>query len=170
MSGWAASAVPYLKAFHICMIAVWSAGLLALPMMLARHDPAIGQSDYSRIREASHYAFTLVVTPAAVLAIASGTVLIFLREVFDLWMFAKLAFVGLMVAFHAWVGHILISVAETRGEHDPPDPWVPLALCILPILAVLTMVLAKPDLGVLPVPGWLTQPLGVQLPLDVPRR
>jgi protoporphyrinogen IX oxidase len=35
-----APAVPYLKAIHIAMLVVWCAGLFALPLMLARHDPA----------------------------------------------------------------------------------------------------------------------------------
>ena len=83
------------------MIAPWCAGLFALPMMLARHDPAIGQADHTRIRHATHYGYTLLVTPAAVLAIAAGTVLIFLREAFMPWMFAKLVLVAALVAFHA---------------------------------------------------------------------
>ena len=37
------------------MIALWCAGLFALPMMLARHDPPIGQADHTRIRHANHY-------------------------------------------------------------------------------------------------------------------
>lgn len=152
------------------MIALWCAGLFALPMMLARHAPAIGQADYTGIRHANHYGYTLLVTPAAVLAIAAGTVLIFLREAFMPWMFAKLVLVAALVALHAWVGHTLVKVAETEGEHDPPEPLLPLMLCFGSVVGVLVLVLAKPDLGRIPMPDWLTRPQGVDLPLDVPRR
>ena len=46
---------------------------------------------------------------------------------------------------------------------------LPLVLVMVPILGVLTFVLAKPDLSGVPVPDWLTRPVGVHLPLDVPR-
>lgn len=177
MSGWLGALIewlqpiiPHLKALHVTALALWMAGLFALPLMLSRHDPAIGQADYSRIRRASHFSYTLAVTPAAVIAIASGLALIFLREVFVPWMFAKLVFVALLITFHAWVGGTLIKVAETQGSHDPPEPLVPLLLLTIPVVVVLTLVLWKPDLSDFPLPDWLMQPRGGQLPFDVPRR
>lgn len=162
--------IPHFKAMHVAMLALWTAGLFALPQMLSRHDPAVGQVDYARIRRATHYGYTFVVTPAAVLAIASGTALIFLREVFELWLFAKLVAVAALVAFHAWVGHTIVTVAETEGAHRPPDPLVPTFLLGAPVAAILALVLGKPELGEIPVPSWLSEPQGVQLPFDVPRR
>uniref|UniRef100_A4WYS1 Protoporphyrinogen IX oxidase n=2 Tax=Cereibacter TaxID=1653176 RepID=A4WYS1_CERS5 len=162
--------IPHLKALHISMLVIWCGGLFALPLMLSHHDKATGQADYSRVRRATHYGYTLVVTPGAVLAIASGTLLIFLREVFDLWMFAKLVFVALLVAFHAWVGHTLVIVAETEGTHRVPPATGPLLLLLVPVLGILTLVLAKPDLQGIPLPDWLQEPLGIQLPFDVPSR
>lgn len=170
MIGWLEPIVPHLKALHVAMLALWTAGLFALPRMLSRHDPAVGQADYARIRRATHYGYAFVITPAAVLAIVSGTALIFLREVFDLWLFAKLVFVAGLVAFHAWVGHTIVAVAETDGLHTPPEPLVPTLLLGVPVVAILALVLAKPELGEIPMPGWLEEPRGLQLPFDVPRR
>jgi putative membrane protein len=167
---WAEALTPHLKALHVGFLALWIAGLLALPRMLARHDPAIGQADFARIRRATHYGYIYGVTPAAVLAIASGTGLIFLREVFTPWMFVKLVLVAGVVALHAWVGHTLIAVAETEGSHEPPGPLVPTAALIVAVLLILGLVLAKPNLEQISVPGWLLEPLGAQLPFDVPRR
>jgi len=162
--------VPHLKALHLAMLLFWCGGLFALPVMLARHDPAIGQADYARIRRATHYAYTFCITPAAVLAIASGTGLIFLREVFVTWMFAKLVLVATLVGFHVWIGYVLVAVAEREGAHRAPRPALPLLLLLGAVLAILTVVLAKPELGEIPMPGWLTEPRGHQLPFDVPRR
>lgn len=161
--------LPHLKALHIGFMAIWMAGLLALPAMLARHDRAIGQADFQRIRHATHYGYVWAITPAAALAIGSGLALIFLRDVFVPWMFAKLVLVAGLVALHAWIGHTIIAVAETEGAHEPPDPLVPVLLLCLCIAGVLGLVLAKPDLGRIPVPDWLAQPLGRELPFDVPR-
>jgi protoporphyrinogen IX oxidase len=167
---WLEPIVPHLKAIHITALVIWCAGLFALLRMLARHDPAIGQIDYSRIRRATHYGYTYFITPSALIAIATGTGLIFVREVFVLWMFTKLVFVALLVAFHAWVGHVLVAVAETDGAHTPPEPTIPGLVLVVPILAILALVLGKPDLTDIPLPGWLLEPQGVQLPFDVPRR
>jgi protoporphyrinogen IX oxidase len=117
--------IPYLKALHIVGLLLWCGGLFALPGMLAWHDPAIGQADYRRIRRATHYTYTFVVTPAAVIAVIAGTWLILIREVYEPWLYLKLAFVALLVALHGWVGHIIVEVAETSGTHRPPSPTLP---------------------------------------------
>lgn len=160
--------IPHLKALHVGLLAIWMAGLAALPAMLARHDRAVHQGDFTRIRQATHYGYVWIATPAAVLTVATGTSLIFLREVFTGWMVAKLVGVAGLVVLHAWVGHTIVTVAETEGRHEPPRPfWPTLVLCGL-VLLVLALVLAKPELDELPFPGWLLQPLGRDLPFDVP--
>jgi uncharacterized membrane protein len=170
MITWVEALIPYVKALHIAALVLWCAGLFALPLMLARHDPAIGQEDYRRIRLATHYGYTWIVTPTAVIAVGAGTLLIFLRELFVVWMFAKLVFVALLVAFHAWVGHTMVAVAETEGEHQTPAPLVPLLVLLVPVLAILFLVSLKPNLEVIPLPDWLMAPQGGQLPFEVPRR
>jgi len=170
MIGWLEPVIPHLKALHVIALALWVGGLFGLPVMLARHDAVIGQADYTRIRLASHIGYVWVVTPAAVTAIVAGTWLIFLREVFVPWMFAKLVFVALLIGFHAWVGHHIVKVGETDGRHEPPGPRVPLLVLLVPVLAILTLVLLKPELEEIPLPGWLTEPRDRQLPVsDVPR-
>jgi putative membrane protein len=160
--------IPHLKALHVSFLAIWMAGLAALPAMLARHDHAIGQGDFTRIRNATHYSYAWLTTPAAVLTVASGLSLIFLREVFTGWMFAKLVAVAGLVTLHAWVGHTIVDVAETEGRHEPPGALVPTIIQCLLVLVVLGLVLAKPELDEVPVPAWLAQPLERELPFDVP--
>ena len=158
--------IPHLKAVHIGFLAIWIAGLAALPAMLARHDRAIGQGDFARIRQATHYGYVWVVTPAAVLTVASGTTLIFLREVFVGWMFAKLIGVAGLVTVHAWVGHTIVAVAETEGRHEPPGPYLPTLILAVLVLGVLALVLAKPELDELPVPGWLETKTEIDIPFE----
>ncbi len=164
------STVPFLKAVHFAALALWCGGLMVLPLMLARHDPAVVADDYRLIRRATHITYTACVTPAAVIAVIAGTWLIFLRGVFVPWLFAKLAFVMLLVAAHAWIGHILTRVAEEPGEHTPPDPRLPIAAAAMPVVAILVLALAKPTLSWITIPDWASQPRGDQLLLEVPSR
>lgn len=170
MTEWLAPAIPYLKAVHVTMLAFWCAGLFAIPLLFSRHGNVVGQEDYTRIRRLTHYGYIYVTTPFAVLAIASGTVLMFARDVFELWLFAKFLFVAALVVFHVWVGYTIVTVAETPGTHHSVDPRRPQIILMVTIIAILFFVLAKPDLGAIPIPDWLKNPRDIQLPFDVPRR
>lgn len=170
MLEWLLSAIPIVKMLHIAALCVWCGGLIALPLMLARHDPAMAQDDYRVIRHATHLTYTLLVTPAAVIAVIAGTWLIFLREAFVPWLFAKLAVVVLLLVLHAWIGHGIVHVAEEPGRHRPPNPYLPISGVLACASAILLLVLGKPDLGGIVFPDWLMEPRGGQLPFEVPRR
>ena len=111
-----------------------------------------------------------MVTPAAVIAVIAGTWLIFLRETFMPWLYVKLFFVVMLVCGHAWIGHILVTVAESSGRQRAPAPYLPLVVLLTPMLAILFFVLGKPDRGSIQLPDWISEPRGGQLPFDVPRR
>lgn len=155
-----------LKAVHISMLVFWCSGLVSLPLMLARHQPGMGQSEYARVRRYTHFTYTIAVTPAAVIAIISGTWLVFLGEVYDLWLFAKLIVVFLLVAGHAWIGNSIVRVAESDGAHKLPAPKLTTAALLVPMLVILFLVLSKPDLTDVPLPDWLREPYGAELPFQ----
>lgn len=161
--------VTALKAAHLAALILWCAGLLALPLLLARHDPQHSQSTYTRLRLLTDASFRLVVTPAAVIAIAAGTALVFARGVYAPWMLAKLAVVGLLVGLHAWQGVSVTRMGETAGERPPPGAALPIALAIGLISAVLLLALAKPPVSAERLPGWLNEPRHRALPVgEVP--
>lgn len=158
--------IALVKAVHIAALLLWCAGLIALPLMLSRHRRRESQMHYSRLRLLTHDSFSFIVTPAAVIAIAAGTLLIWLRQAFEPWMYAKLAAVGLLVCLHAFIGHVVVETSERRGGYLPP-PAAPLLLAILLVISViLLLVLDKPRIENI-APDWLRTPLGRQLP-EVP--
>lgn len=158
-----------LKFFHIAALSVWCAGLVGLPLLLARHSSGDEQAAFSALRRITHHAYVRVVTPAAVIAIALGTVLVFLRDVFVPWMFAKLVLVGVLVLIHAWLGHITLRVGERQGDYDTPSGAPFVAVALLAMLVILLLVLGKPVIGHGPLPEWLLSPRGQPLPIgEVP--
>ncbi len=170
MTDWLFATIPVFKVVHIAALLMWCGGLLALPLMLSRHGPAVTAEHYLLIRRATHITYTFCVTPAAVIAVIAGTWLIFLREAFVPWLFAKLAVVALLVMAHAWIGHILVKTGEAPGRGKPPQPLVPVAAVLVPVIVILTLVLAKPALNWVEFPDWLLEPLGRQLPFEIPSR
>ncbi|MCQ3829754.1 CopD family protein [Microbulbifer elongatus] len=162
--------IPLFKAVHIFALIIWCGGLVTLPLMIAHHDPTDSGEDYRRIRQATHQAYIFCVTPAAVTTVVIGTWLIFLRGVFEPWFYGKLLFVALMVFAHAWIGHIIVEVAETKGRTRIPEPLITLMAILLPMAAVLFLVLAKPDLSGIELPEWLRETRDHPLPFEIPKR
>ncbi|MDQ1899527.1 CopD family protein [Paracoccus sp. WLY502] len=144
-----------LKAIHIAAMLCWCAGLVALPLLLITYGHAQRQLRYTEFRMLTHYGYVGFATPAAVIAVVAGTALIFVAEVFDLWLIAKLAFVSAMAMVHAWIGHLIEqSGLQRHGQGDDPTrgyrmpyPGIALAVILPAIAAILWLVLAKPDLA-----------------------
>ncbi|MCY0096989.1 CopD family protein [Hoeflea ulvae] len=167
---WLVSTVPIFKALHLLALGIWCGGLIALPLMLARHDFIVSRDEYRIIRHRTHQAYTTIVTPAAVIAVIAGTWLVFLRQAFVPWLFAKLVFVAVLLVVHVWIGHNIVRIAEEPGDHKPPNPYLPVTGVLACSTAILLMVLGKPDLDWILMPEWLRVPRGGHLPFDVPSR
>lgn len=170
MLEWLVSTTPLWKALHLIGLSIWCGGLMVLPLMLSHHDPAVSQGDYKVIRRTTHLIYTTVVTPAAVVAVIAGTWLIFLREAFVPWLFAKVAIVTGLLALHAWIGHTIVKIAEEPGRHKTPSPYLAMTGVLGCATAILVLVLGKPDLHWIAFPDWLLTPRGGQLPFEVPSR
>lgn len=154
------------KALHIAAVIVWCAGLVALPLMLRRIEPDQGQLMFARLRKVTHYGYTRLMTPAAVIAVAAGIALIFLRQTYTGWMIAKLATVGLLVCVHGFVGYVVLRSEEEKGRYDTPRAAFMIVPAIAAMSLVLLIVLAKPAVPADLFPEWLTSPRERQLPWD----
>ena len=155
-----------LKGLHIAALIVWCAGLFALPLLLGRHDPGLSQAPYARLRQLTDASYRLVMTPAAVIAIAAGTALVFARGVYEPWMAAKLAAVGLLVCLHAWQGLAVVKMGEYAGQRSTPNAALLIVLSIGVMSIVLLLVLAKPAPPPGLLPQWLLRPLYRSLPIE----
>lgn len=154
-----------LKALHVATLLVWCAGLLALPLTLRWHDPDHSPGAQDRLLQITRGTYIWLATPAAVVAIGSGTGLMFAREVFVPWMFAKLVVVAVMVVVHVRVGLAVEKLKE--APHKAPAPravWLAMAAAIT-ISGVLLLVLSKPVPPANLAPEWLAFPRYQPLPV-----
>ncbi|MCC5970572.1 MAG: CopD family protein [Pararhodobacter sp.] len=164
--------IAILKFVHIASLALWCAGLLALPVLLhqyGRTAAARTQTGFSRLRHLTHFSYVAVLSPAAVVTIAAGTGLIFLIEVVDPWLLAKLLMVAGMALVHAWLGHLTSRIGHGDGGYRLPPPLLGLVLALPLIATVLWLVLAKPDLApwLDRLPALLREPQDRELPPGV---
>lgn len=158
--------ISIVKFVHIAALSLWCAGLLALPLLLALHEPDRGQHRFARLRMVTHAGYTRIVTPAAIVAITAGTMLIYLRGTWVPWFLAKLVLVGILALFHAWIGHVTLEMGERDGDTPAPRAWPVVGGASVVIVAILTMVLAKPAIPTDVVPDWLASPRNQSLPVE----
>ena len=179
-----------LKLIHIATISIWVGGLLAMPYLIWRRHGLLraqGSDAVHRLHRTVRLLHIGLVSPAAVIAVISGTVLIFLRDTYGPWFWLKLVFVGVLVLAHNVANRSLRRVfaddpldkREERGtQHASFTGAQALALGVMIAIGssgVLLSVLGKPDLdlsALLPAgafrPGALGDALGGLNPWATP--
>lgn len=142
----------WLKFAHITFVAIWFTGLTLLPrLFVARHRNEI-DAEPAYFNIAANTLFFRLTTPAAVLAVLLGMVLI----AFDpqgAWLVMKLGLVMLAVLVHLYLGITLFWMGRGKHQHGAIVyqllGWVPLAL----LLGIAALTAGKPSsVGDLPPP------------------
>ena len=109
-----------LKFVHLAAIAVWSAGLIALPFMFWQRRMIGAGMELDRLHRMTRFVYVGMASPAAFIAIGSGTVLIFLQATFQEWFSVKMVLVGALAMLHVAAGlvleRILFLVAPFSGR------------------------------------------------------
>ncbi|RZL62854.1 MAG: hypothetical protein EOP81_14920 [Variovorax sp.] len=135
--------MPWLKLLHISAVIVWCGALLYLPAaVVAAGVPVNGAA--SSGSPPLRRIFTGVATPAALIAIASGSAIFLLQGPLVPWLIAKLALVALLVLGHGACGMLILRVErnERRGLHG-----LGVAVSVTTVawlLGIAWLVLAKP--------------------------
>ncbi|WP_167784587.1 CopD family protein [Ramlibacter rhizophilus] len=112
--------MPWLKLLHISAVIVWSGCLLYMAAAIASAASARPATpvDPSRQRLLRPM-FTLMATPAALVAIASGTAIFLLQGPVAVWLLAKLGVVSLLVLGHGVCGMLIL---RTERQHENTSP------------------------------------------------
>ena len=136
----------FLKFVHIATIAVWSGGLIVLPyLLLQRQSVAVGP-ELDRLHRVTRFVYVAMTSPAAFVAIGSGTALIFLQGTFTEWFTLKLLLVGAMVMLHVVTGSLTARVFAPDGRVWSWSCVAQTASYLLLVVAILWVVLAKPTI------------------------
>jgi len=135
-----------LKFLHIAAISVWAAGLICFPFLNRQRNDAGTNTDLHRLHSMARFFYVVILSPAAFIAIGSGTVLIFQRQTFTEWFSIKLLLVGLLAVMHLLTGRILLHSFEKTARVTPWHYPAMTAATIAIVSAIVVVVLAKPHL------------------------
>lgn len=138
-----------IKFLHLAAIAIWAAGVISLPGFFVQRSGIQSKSELLRLQRVVRFAYVRVLSPAAFLAIASGTGLIFIQQQYSSWFSLKLALVGLLVLIHILTGLKIIRFFE-KGKIYPKWRFILATVAsILVAAAIIYVVLARPNIGAL---------------------
>ncbi|MEQ6327641.1 CopD family protein [Pseudomonas chengduensis] len=136
--------MPLLKLLHFMALIGWCGALLYLPAMIAAGTRSSDEMFYRDHAHLTRTVFNLIATPAALLAIGSGTALFLRESIFDPWLILKLTTVAGMVLCHALCGVLILRI-ERAAEPALRRDCLLIALLLSALIgATLWLVLAKP--------------------------
>lgn len=147
----------WLLLLHIMALLCWCAAILCVPVLLLNGELFVtGAATVGAARESGYAGgstvvarrvFIWVATPAALLAVGSGTLLFALMATLDVWMLLKLVLVSALVLAHIGTG--LLMLRGERAGHGARTPvWLASGASLVMValmLAIVTLVLAKPE-------------------------
>lgn len=106
----------WVKSFHIVFMVTWFAGLFYLPRLFVYHAAAQDRTSLERFKLMERRLFWGIMTPGAALTIAFGLWLWlgWFRHASG-WLHAKIALVGVLIAYHLWCWRLLEAFAAERN-------------------------------------------------------
>ena len=135
-----------LKFIHLATIATWSGGLIVLPFLFWQRRGIETGPELDRLHRLTRFVYVGMTSPAAFIAIGSGTALIFLQTTFLEWFSLKMVLVEIMVMLHVIAGLTLMHLFEPGGRFGRFSCVALTGAYLVLITAIIWVVLAKPHL------------------------
>jgi protoporphyrinogen IX oxidase len=136
----------FLKFAHLAAIAVWSGGLIVLPFLFWQRKGLAQGTDLDRLHRITRLVYVEMTSPAAFIAIGTGTALIFLQATFVEWFTVKMVLVGLMAMLHVVAGLVMHQLFMPKGTFGRFSFVALTAAYVVLIAGILWVVLAKPHI------------------------
>jgi protoporphyrinogen IX oxidase len=135
-----------LKFVHLATIALWSAGLIALPFLFRQRQALAVGADLDRLHRMTRFVYVGMASPAAFIAIISGTALIFVQATFAEWFSIKMVLVAAMAMLHVGAGLVLGRVFLPDGRFGRLSCAALASAYLALITAIVFVVVAKPHI------------------------
>ena len=135
----------WVKSLHIIAMVTWFAGLFYLPRLFVYHALTRDATGSERFKVMERKLYVGIMTPGAVLTIATGLWLWLGYGIGGGWLYAKLALVLILIAHHAWLGKLMIDFRHDRNRHgDVFYRWINEIPALPVLIGVVLLVVLKP--------------------------
>lgn len=148
MSVWLVHAYLWIKSAHILAVIAWMAGLLYLPRLFVYHALApIGSAQSETFKLMERRLLRGITTPAMIATLLFGVLLAATPGVVDWhqgWIWAKLALVAALLAFHGALARWWRAFDVDRNRHPSRFFRIINELPTLALIAIVVLVVVKP--------------------------
>jgi putative membrane protein len=145
---WLAPAYPWIKALHIVSVVAWMAGLLYLPRLFVYHAAAAKGSEQSEtFKTMERRLLRGIMNPAMIAVYVFGILLLLTPGIVEWsrgWIWAKLALVAGLTAFHHLLGRWRKEFAEDRNPRPQRFYRAVNEVPTLLLIAIVILVVVKP--------------------------
>lgn len=162
--------ITLVKFVHITAVAIWVGGLISLPAFYRQlgHMRAVCPkgSPQIRVHDAMRFTYVSVASPAAFVAVGSGTLLIFQSAVVSPWFALKLTLVVCLVIAHSFAG---LTVSRLSDESEGYPAWRyfgATGLSFVLAVAIVALTLSKPSLTGALLPASLSEPGALKILIE----
>lgn len=140
----------WIKAFHLITVVTWFAGLFYLPRLFVYHamagDDQIGTERFKVMERKLYFG---IMTPSVVITVVLGTSLIAIQGAewlkVSTWLHVKLVLVGLLIAYHIYLGMLLKQFKLDQNRHGHVFyRWLN-ELPVLVLVAAICLAVVKPE-------------------------
>jgi putative membrane protein len=135
--------MPWLLLLHIAALICWCGSLLYLPALVVgmARRVTIGHEDVDFV---ARRVFTVFSTPAALVAIISGTAIFIVDRTAEVWLVAKLTLVSGLTICHVLTGRLTLSVEKASSRRRQIYCLALGTATFAFIVGILILVLRKP--------------------------
>jgi len=110
--------LPWIKSFHIIFVVTWFAALFYLPRLFVYHAMSSDTASIERFKIMERKLLRGIMTPSALLAVASGAWLWLGYGPWGGWLHAKLALVAVLLAYHGWCLRLVADFKRDRNTRS----------------------------------------------------
>jgi len=139
----------WIKAFHIVFVVCWFSGIFYLPRLFVYHAMSEDQISKDRFVIMERKLFWGITTPAAILAIALGSWLLYANSSYFLawwWMQVKLFLVALTVIFHIYCWWHMKRLREDSSRRTHVFFRIFNELPVFMLVGIVILIVVKPSL------------------------
>jgi protoporphyrinogen IX oxidase len=134
----------WIKALHIVFVVSWFAGLFYLPRLFVYHAQAEDAPSRERFKVMERRLYRGIMTPAMVLTLASGLWMWWRYDFAGGWLYAKVALVVGLVAYHFWMRALMAEFARDANRRTHVFfRWVNEIPTVI-LVAIVILVVVKP--------------------------
>jgi protoporphyrinogen IX oxidase len=148
LNAWLTDAYPWIKSFHIISMVAWMAGLLYLPRLFVYHAMApVGSDRAETFKVMERRLLRGIMTPAMIATWGFGLMLAGTPGLVDWrmgWIWAKLALVAALSAFHMALARWRDAFSANSNTHSSMFFRIVNELPTLAMIGIVLLVVVKP--------------------------